>query len=95
MNPAYTAVVQRDGPRWTGWVKEIPGVNSRAHTRDELLANLRSALTEALEYNCMVAIDATSGSYKESNSPSESCDLLAHLRADGCFLDREGTKHSW
>ena len=49
MGSAYTAVIKRDGPWWIGWVEEIPGVNSQGHTREELLDNLRSALSEALE----------------------------------------------
>jgi predicted RNase H-like HicB family nuclease len=51
MKAAYTAVVQRDGRWWIGWVEEIPGVNSQGRTRQELLENLRSALKEALEMN--------------------------------------------
>ena len=51
MAPKYTAVVQRDGPWWIGWVEEIPGVNSQGRTRDELLDNLRDALAEAVEMN--------------------------------------------
>jgi len=47
----YTAVIQRDGEWWIGWIEEISGVNSQGHTRDELLENLRSALQEALEMN--------------------------------------------
>ena len=34
-----------------GWIEEVPGVNSQGLTRDELLANLREALSEALEMN--------------------------------------------
>ena len=51
MPAMYTAVVQRDGDWWIGWVEEIPGVNSQGKTREELLENLRSALDEALEMN--------------------------------------------
>lgn len=47
----YTAVVQRDGEWWIGWIEEVPGVNSQGHTREELIENLRSALNEALEMN--------------------------------------------
>ena len=47
----YRAVIQQEGPWWIGWVEEIPGVNSQAHTREELLENLQSALEEALEMN--------------------------------------------
>ena len=47
----YTAVVRQDGKWWIGWVEEIPGVNSQGETRDELLANLREALLDAIEMN--------------------------------------------
>ena len=36
---------------WVGWIEEIPGVNSQGTTREELMENLQSALTEALEMN--------------------------------------------
>ena len=61
----YTAVVQRDGPWWIGWVKEIPGVNSQGRTRKELMDNLHSALKEALEMNSADALSATIGQYEE------------------------------
>ena len=51
MENQYTAVVQQDGPWWIGWVEEIPGVNSQASTRDDLMVSLRSALREMLEMN--------------------------------------------
>jgi predicted RNase H-like HicB family nuclease len=51
MSANYTAIIQRDGDWWIGWVEEIPGVNSQGETREELLENLRSALEEALEMN--------------------------------------------
>ena len=65
MNASYTAIVQRDGAWWIGWVKEIPGVNSQGRTQEELIENLRSALEEALETNCADALSATSGEYEE------------------------------
>jgi predicted RNase H-like HicB family nuclease len=49
MAASYTALIQRDGPWWIGWIEEIPGVNSQGATREELLENLQSALQEALE----------------------------------------------
>jgi predicted RNase H-like HicB family nuclease len=49
MAAGYTAVVQKDGEWWIGWVQEIPGVSSQGKTREELLENLRDALQEALE----------------------------------------------
>jgi len=42
----YTAVIQRDGKWWIGWIEEVPGVNSQGRTRKELIENLRSALKE-------------------------------------------------
>ena len=65
MKSAYTAMVQRDGPWWIGWVKEIPGVNSQGCTQEELIDNLRSALEEALGMNCADALAATTGEYEE------------------------------
>jgi predicted RNase H-like HicB family nuclease len=50
MSP-YTAVIRRDGRWWIGWVEEIPGVNSQGESREELLSNLREALSEAIEMN--------------------------------------------
>ncbi|MCI0738358.1 MAG: type II toxin-antitoxin system HicB family antitoxin [Gemmataceae bacterium] len=47
----FTAVVQRDGKWWIGWIEEIPGVNGQGRTKKEFFANLRSALKEALEMN--------------------------------------------
>ena len=51
MKNVYNAVVQRDGAWWVGWIEEIPGVNSQGTSKEELLANLKSALLEALEMN--------------------------------------------
>ncbi len=65
MESIYTAAIQRDGPWWIGWVKEVPGVNSQGKTREQLIDNLRSALKEALEMNRADALAATTGQYEE------------------------------
>ena len=65
MELPYTAVIQRDGSWWIGWVEELPGVNSQGNTREELIENLRSALEEALEMNRSDALAATTGDYEE------------------------------
>ncbi|HWE97868.1 MAG TPA: type II toxin-antitoxin system HicB family antitoxin [Tepidisphaeraceae bacterium] len=62
-----TAIIQRDGDWWIGWIGEIPGVNSQGHTREELLENLRSALEEAIEMNRADALAATNGAYEEAS----------------------------
>jgi predicted RNase H-like HicB family nuclease len=70
MAAKYTAVVQRHGNWWIGWVEEIPGVNSQGATREELFENLRSALEEALEMNRADARAAATGEYEEVSIPA-------------------------
>ena len=66
----YTAIVQRHGDWWIGWIEEVPGVNSQGQTREELLDNLKDALEEALEMNCADARAAAGGSYEEVSVPA-------------------------
>jgi predicted RNase H-like HicB family nuclease len=61
----YTAVIQRDGDFWIGWIEEIGGVNSQGKTRAELLNNLQSALQEALELNRLDALSAAGSTFEE------------------------------
>ena len=65
MPAKYTAVIQKNGKWWIGWVEEIPGVNSQGKTRQELLDNLRDALEEMLEMNREDARAAAKGTYEE------------------------------
>ena len=65
MNRAFTAVVKQDEDWWIGWVEEVPGVNSQGRTRDELVANLQSALREALEMNRQEALNQAEAPYEE------------------------------
>lgn len=62
---AYTAIIKQDGPWWIGWIEEVPGVNSQGSTREELLGDLRSALTEAIEMNRADARAAAKSNYEE------------------------------
>ena len=61
----YTAVIQRDGDFWIGWIEEISGVNSQGETRAELLKNLHSALQEALQMNRLDARNAAGNTFEE------------------------------
>ena len=61
----YTAVIQRDGDLWIGWIEEICGVNSQGTTRAELLENLQSALQEALQMNRLDARQAAGNTFEE------------------------------
>ena len=66
----FSAVVQRSGEWWIGWVAEVAGVNSQGATREELLDNLRDALAEALEMNRAAARAAAAGAYEEVSLPA-------------------------
>ena len=63
--PTYNAVVRRDGDWWIGWIEEVPGVNSQGATREELVANLHEALSEALEMNRLEARSAAGSEFEE------------------------------
>ena len=65
MREGFTAVVQKRGSWWIGWIAEFPGVNSQEATREELLGSLASALEEALEMNRAEARSSAVGSYEE------------------------------
>jgi len=62
---SYTALIQRDGPWWIGWIEEVPGVNSQGATREALIENLQSALQEAIEMNRQEALAAASADHEE------------------------------
>jgi predicted RNase H-like HicB family nuclease len=64
-SPTYNAVIRRDGDWWIGWIQEVPGVNSQGSTREELVANLREALSEALEMNRLDARNAAGADFEE------------------------------
>ena len=66
MKKEFTAVIKKDSGWWIGWIEEIPGVNSQGKTRAELMKNLRSALSEALEFNRDDALKAAETDYEET-----------------------------
>jgi predicted RNase H-like HicB family nuclease len=65
VSPTYNAVIRRDGDWWIGWIEEVPGVNCQGATREELVSNLREALSEALELNRGDARKAAGSEYEE------------------------------
>jgi predicted RNase H-like HicB family nuclease len=67
MKNKYTAVIKQDSGWWIGWIEEIPGVNSQGKTRSELKKNLRSALSEALDFNREDALKAAEEDYEEAS----------------------------
>ena len=65
MTTPYNAVIRQDGDWWIGWIEEVPGVNSQGETREELIANLREALHEAVEINREEARKAAGTPFEE------------------------------
>jgi predicted RNase H-like HicB family nuclease len=59
----YTAIVQRSGDYWIGWIEEVPGVNCQESTREELLETLRITLAEALEFDLIPSAPAAEATY--------------------------------
>lgn len=51
MEREFTAVIQKRGKWYIGFIEEIPGVNSQAHTVPALRRNLREALRLILDAN--------------------------------------------
>ncbi len=49
-----TAVYQKHGDWYLGWVEEVPGVNTQGKTLKETKDNLKEALEMVLEVNKML-----------------------------------------
>jgi predicted RNase H-like HicB family nuclease len=47
----FTAVLERDGDWWIGYVEELPGANTQGPTLDEAQANLQDAVGRVLGAN--------------------------------------------
>ncbi len=70
MNTGFTAIVQKDGDWWVGWVKEIPGANAQERTREELMESLAEALKDILSLNAEEALASATGHYEEVALPA-------------------------
>ncbi len=51
----FTAVYKKSGKWYSGWIEEIPGVNSQGKTLSETKANLKEALLLILETNRLLS----------------------------------------
>ena len=47
----FTAVYQRDGEWWVGYVEELPGANAQERTLEEARESLREAVSDVLAAN--------------------------------------------
>ena len=68
MKKIFTAVYEKRGRWYVGYVEEIPGVNTQGRTLSETKKNLREALLLILETNRLLA----SGGLQSSRAIRES-----------------------
>jgi len=61
----YTAVIQKEGKWWIGWIEEIPGINGQGRTRASCVSSLKSALREALAMNRAAASSPAETPFEE------------------------------
>ena len=58
---SFTAVYERDGDWWVGYVEELPGANTQGATLDEARENLREAVRMVIEANRALARRSAAG----------------------------------
>lgn len=51
MTNTFTAVFEKSGEWWIGYVEELPGANTQGATLDEARENLKEAVALVLEAN--------------------------------------------
>ncbi|UCG71143.1 MAG: type II toxin-antitoxin system HicB family antitoxin [Thermoplasmata archaeon] len=51
MEGKFTAVFEKDGEWWIGYIEELPGANTQGKTLDEARENLKEAVTLVIEAN--------------------------------------------
>ena len=61
MNIKLTAVYQKVGDGYIGFVEELPGANTQAATLDEARVNLQEAIGMVLEANRVLAEEELQG----------------------------------
>lgn len=57
----FTAVYEKSGDWWLGFIEELPGANTQGYTLDEARENLREAVQLVIEANRMLARRETVG----------------------------------
>jgi len=60
-----TAIIQKDGDWWIGWLGEIPGANAQERTREELIISLKQAARDILDLNRRMAKETASKGFEE------------------------------
>ena len=57
----FTAVFERDGDWWIGYVEELPGANTQGHSLEEARENLEEAVRLVIETNRRLARQRAEG----------------------------------
>lgn len=57
----FTAIYQKRGKWFVGWIEEVPGVNTQGKTKGEVRENLKEALELVLEANRRIAAETHRG----------------------------------
>ena len=57
----FTAVIERVGDWWIGFVEELPGANTQGRSEEEVLENLKEAIKLVIDANRELARRETKG----------------------------------
>jgi predicted RNase H-like HicB family nuclease len=57
----FTAVFEREGEWWIGYIEELPGANTQGQTLEEVRENLKEAVQLVIEANRDLARRETEG----------------------------------
>ena len=61
MEGTFTAVFEKDGDWWVGFVEELPGANTQGRTLEEVRENLKEAIVLVIEANREITQEETRG----------------------------------
>jgi len=61
MEGRFTAVFEKDGDWWIGYVEELPGANTQGKSLEETRENLKEAIALVLEANRQITREENEG----------------------------------
>jgi len=61
MEGKFTAVFEKEGDWWIGYVEELPGANTQGKTLDEARENLKEAVIMVIEANREISQQESEG----------------------------------
>ncbi len=57
----FTAIIEKEGNWWIGFIEELPGANTQGHSKEEVRDNLKEAVKLVIEANRESARRETEG----------------------------------